>query len=881
LPGTKQSSEDHSAEDLGTCRPKQSTYGAASREHEEHPFARVFRTIGRRRPLTVAWYWWRATWRTAWRPALMVILLTGLLGAVSMAALAGARRTESAYGRYLQSIRASDLMVNIPSPDTSLIAKVEHLPGVRSSAAFVGLDANPVVRGHVDDSFLTDSVESSVDGAFYREDTLTVLHGRLPRATSTNEIALTPGIARLFGVGVGGTVHYQLDDAKTQKVLGAAAFRVTAVVEAPPALVDQFDEQDGAFLSPAATARYWREIAYSWVGIRLDRASAGLASFQSSLTHLSTEVGQGYAFEVRRMGTVQRQVQNAIRPQAAALAVFGGLAALALLVLVSQSLAQWLDRSAGSLRTLRALGLTRRDAAMTCVLGPALAVVAGVALAVAGAVALSPLAPLEPVRQFDPVRGTQFDPTVLVGSALILGVALLSLLAWMAWHRARPRLDTGMPSPSALGQAAADVGLPRVVALGIRFALEPPAGGRKSAVRANLVGTAVAVLAVVTAAVFGASLDGLVSHPDRYGWNWDVLIQNQAGYGAFLTSANPASFHGGDGALDRLMASQHGVSGWSTFGFTQLTIDGHTVPVPVLGLATHRGSVEPPTVAGRTLNASEHYRLGTRPERVPDQIELGATTMRQLGKHVGDTVMVTAGRAMRRLTVVGIVTLPSIGVGLTDHVSLGTGAMLSEATLLSVEGLHSLNTSTNEAISALPSTIAIDLAPGVRPGSVVRPILKADIGAPPGGVYQVPRVLGASIVNANQMTGQPLALALGVAALVSLSAAVAATARRRRRDLAVLQALGLTRRQRRGIIAWQTRTLLAVAVMVGLPLGLLAGRWTWAGFATSLGVVPVTVLPLTSLAVGLTLLLVAGPLLTSLPRFFSREAGTASLLRTE
>jgi hypothetical protein len=229
------------------------------------------------------------------------------------------------------------------------------------------------------------------------------------------------------------------------------------------------------------------------------------------------------------------------------------------------------------------------------------------------------------------------------------------------------------------------------------------------------------------------------------------------------------------------------------------------------------------------------------------------------------------------------VTLPSIGVGLTDHVSLGTGAMLSEATLLSVEGLHSLNTSTNEAISALPSTIAIDLAPGVRPGSVVRPILKADIGAPPGGVYQVPRVLGASIVNANQMTGQPLALALalGVAALVSLSAAVAATARRRRRDLAVLQALGLTRRQRRGIIAWQTRTLLAVAVMVGLPLGLLAGRWTWAGFATSLGVVPVTVLPLTSLAVGLTLLLVAGPLLTSLPRFFSREAGTASLLRTE
>ena len=176
------------------------------------------------------------------------------------------------------------------------------------------------------------------------------------------------------------------------------------------------------------------------------------------------------------MGTVHHQVQNAIRPQAVALAVFGGLAALALLVLVSQSLAQWLERSAGSLRTLRAFGLTRRDAAVTGALGPALAVVTGVVLAVIGAVALSPLAPLEPVRQFDPVRGAQFDSTVLVGGALILGVALLGLLATMAWHRARPRLDTGTPAPSALAQAAAAAGLPRVVALGIRFALEPTAG---------------------------------------------------------------------------------------------------------------------------------------------------------------------------------------------------------------------------------------------------------------------------------------------------------------------------------------------------------------------------------------------------------------------
>jgi FtsX-like permease family len=832
----------------------------------------------------VAWYWWRATWRAAWRPALVVVLLTALLGAVAMAALAGARRTESAYGRYLQSVHASDVMVNIPTTDTSLIARVEHLAGVRSSAAWAGIDANPVVRGAVENSFLTDSVAGSVDGAFYRQDALTVLSGRLPHPNSTDEIALTPGIAKLFGVGVGGTVHYQLYDAtaQTQKVIGSASFRVTGLVEAPPALVDQFDETQSAFLPPAATAHFKREIAYSWVGLRLHGGSAGLPALQTSLTRLTARVGHGYSFEIRRMDTVHRQVQDAIRPQAVALALFGGLAALALLILVGQSLSQWLQRSMESLRNLRALGITRRGAAITCGLGPGLAVAGGLLLAVAGAFALSPLAPLAPVRQFDPVRGAQFDPTVLVGGALVLGLILVGSLAALAWRCVRPEVDARMATPSAVAHAADAGGLPRVVALGIRFALEPPAGGRRSAVRANLIGTVAAVLAVVTAAVFGASLDGLVSHPDRYGWNWDVLIQNEGGYGSFLTSASPAAFHGGEGTLDHLVSSQHGVAGWSTFAFTQLLIDGQTVPV--LGLTTHGGSVEPPTVSGHPIDASARYQLGTAPAAdVSTQIELGATTLRQLGKRVGDTVNVGAGGTRRRLTVVGIVTLPSIGVGLTDHVSLGTGAMLPEDTLLSIEGLHSLNTSTEEAITALPSTLVIDLAPGVRAHTVVQPIVRADPGGTPGGVYQLPRLLGAAIVNANQMSGQPLALAfaLGLAALLSLSATVAASTRRRRRELAILQALGLTRRQLRAIIAWQTLTLLMVAVVAGLPLGVIAGRWTWEGFGTSLGVVPVTVVPILSLALGLALLVAAGTLLTSLLRRLSQGTNIAASLRTE
>src|SRR5262249_35825719 len=59
-------------------------------------------------------YMWRASFRRSWQAALVVALIGGLLGAVALGALAGARRTASAYGRYLAAIRNSDAFVNVP-----------------------------------------------------------------------------------------------------------------------------------------------------------------------------------------------------------------------------------------------------------------------------------------------------------------------------------------------------------------------------------------------------------------------------------------------------------------------------------------------------------------------------------------------------------------------------------------------------------------------------------------------------------------------------------------------------------------------------------------------------------------------------------------------
>jgi ABC-type lipoprotein release transport system permease subunit len=831
-----------------------------------------------------AWFWWRATRRRTWRSTVVVALLCGILGAVALGALAGARRTESAYGRYLQSINASDAMVNIPSPDTSLTTRIAKLPGIRSSAAWVGLAAYPVVHGHVNTSFTTDALQGSLNGDFFTQDTMSVLQGHLPRLDATNQIALTASVARLFGVGVGGKVTYDFTNpvTDTPTAIGSSTYRVTAIVDFPPALVDQYDQVAAAVLPPAATALVRHEVAFSWIGLRLDRGSAGIPALQKSLARLATEVGGGYTFAIRQLDTVHQQVQDAIRPQAVALGAFGVLAALALLVLVGQSLAQLFDRSASQLGVLRSLGLTRVEATVASGVGPALAVLVGMVVAVLGAVALSPLAPVEPVRQFDPVRGVQFDVPVLLGGALILSMVVLGSLAGMAWRSVRVVGASRGPRPSAIGQAVAGTPVSAAAALGVRYALEPPPGGRRANVGINLLGSVAAVTAVVTAVVFGASLNGLVTHPVRYGWNWDVLIVAQGGYGDFLPpTVNRASFGSGDGTVDQLMAAQPGVKGWSTFGFTQLPIDGQDVPV--LGLATRRGAVEPPTISGRAIDADGTVALGAPARHAPNQIELGATTLRQLHKRVGDVVLVGTGPTARRLKIVGVVTLPSIGVSLSDHVSLGRGAMLPETTLLAIENFSSIAGSPDEAFTALPSTLAIELEPGARAGPVVHAILSASPGNEPGQLYQQPRVLGAAIVNAGQMGGQPLALALAlaVAVLVSLSAAVVASARRRRRDLAVLQAVGLTRRQLRSVIAWQTVTLLAIAGVLGLPLGIGAGHWAWSSFATSLGVVPVTAVPVVALVLGLLVLIGAGAALSAIPAVIPVNTATAAALRNE
>ena len=77
----------------------------------------------------------------------------------------------------------------------------------------------------------------------------------------------------------------------------------------------------------------------------------------------------------------------------------------------------------------------------------------------------------------------------------------------------------------------------------------------------------------------------------------------------------------------------------------------------------------------------------------------------------------------------------------------------------------------------------------------------------------------------------PLALGafLALLAIGAVGHALSIAVRRRRHELAVLRALGLTRRQSRLVIATQASLLAVIGLAFGIPLGVALGRTLWRG----------------------------------------------------
>ena len=111
-------------------------------------------------------------------------------------------------------------------------------------------------------------------------------------------------------------------------------------------------------------------------------------------------------------------------------------------------------------------------------------------------------------------------------------------------------------------------------------------------------------------------------------------------------------------------------------------------------------------------------------------------------------------------------------------------------------------------------------------------------GCPPGACLLAADQRPGDIRNYAGVRDTPLVLGLVLAglAVATLTQVLLTGVWRRRSDLAMLKALGMTRHQVQAVVAWQAGALAAAALALGVPLGVVAGRWSWAVFAGSVGV---------------------------------------------
>jgi hypothetical protein len=828
----------------------------------------------------VARYRFRSTFGRRWSGYLTIVLLLGLLGGLSTAAIAGARRTQSSFPAFLRSTNPSDLLVyhddsaddnNASDPSfLQTIARLPHVKHVESlsvpSEQVLGPDGAPDTDAahRLFDSSVTNL--ASLDGLLFGQDRLTVLRGRLLDPTRPDEMVMSADAARSLHLNVGDRVPFGFyTNAQTvspgygtgqQRPVERILITVVGIVDFNFSVVrDDFDRQSTMTLFSPALTRPLRQCCSNGVlsGVQLDHGARDDAAVEAEIKQ-SLPKSRVLLITAVDAATAER----AIEPQSIALGVFGAIAALAALLVVAQAIGRELRRDADGRDVLRALGAGPGMTVLDALVGVVASIIVGAILAAVVAVLLSPLAPLGPVRPVYPTRGFAIDWTALaigVAGTVVVLAALATAMAYrQAPHRAARRSPTGRSHRPNVANVAARSGLPVSAVAGIRLAVDPGRNNRAVPVRSAIVGAALTVVVVVATVVFGTSLHTLVSRPPLYGWNWDDELLGP--FGGFADVPQPLT--------GTLLNRDPTVAAWTSVSFDNLRLDGETVPV--LG-TTINPAVAPPLLSGHGLEA-------------PNQVVLGTGTLQQLHKHLGDTVVVDNGVAKpSRLVIVGTATLPAIGVSNGLHLEIATGAVLSATFIPPADrGFGDLPTS--------PEAVFVRFRAGADPVAADRALQqianKADVrGHGPLSVVTVQRP--AEIVNYRSMGSTPalLGAALAAGALTALGLTLMASVRRRRRDLALFKTLGFTRRQLAATVAWQASVSVTIGVVVGVPFGVIAGRGLWTLFAHALHVVAEPAVPSLTIALIAVGALVLANLVAAIPGYQAAHTPSALLLQAE
>ena len=96
----------------------------------------------------------------------------------------------------------------------------------------------------------------------------------------------------------------------------------------------------------------------------------------------------------------------------------------------------------------------------------------------------------------------------------------------------------------------------------------------------------------------------------------------------------------------------------------------------------------------------------------------------------------------------------------------------------------------------------------------------------------------------------------------------------------MLTAVGFTPRQLRATILWQAAVGAGVALAVGVPVGIVAGRWLWQAYAADIGVATRPDVPAVAIVVAVVASLAASMLASLIPAARAERSGTAAALRS-
>ena len=778
--------------------------------------------------------WVRGSLRRRRAGTVAVIILCAIAGAVVLTVTAGARRSATSLDRLAEATAAADVLLDVTGMDSTAMDAVRGSPVVADAGELSIVFA------------LMDGVEEDL-GLFIPHDNLIgtlerdrVLRGRLPAPSAADEVTLNESTARLLDADVGSEIT--INTMTPDQVAAEEYFpprgptlhvRVVGITRGADDLIAT--GEGTIYTSPAmldvVTGK--ADIFATYIGVRL-KPGAGPADFERSL---GSDFPAGIRNAALTFETRTKAVHDATAMIADGLAVFAVVAALASVFVVGLAVGRHLAGTTADQDVLVALGMSPMARFVGLVLLAAPIAIVGAVLAVAGAVLASPLMPIGLARKVEPDPGLSIDWwVVLLGFAavILLVIASAALSAWRIVRTSRGLVElTAQSRPRA---AAIHGGAGPTIATGVELAFDRRHPTIPS--RSAIVGVTVAVAVVIAIVTFSSSLDRLLGTSARWGYTWQLTLN--------FTSDQV------DAAATELAADPRfdAVARWDS-GFSYV----NGAPVRASGLAPLRGDV------GYSL------RSGRQPLST-DEVVLGPTTADRLDVGVGDEVTVAAEPSAAPVTV------RVVGIGLFAGPDEGD---LTNGIGYFGSAFHS-NASTPDLFET--SQVVVTAAPGVDGDGLV-----AELGEQYEEAISGESIPGApgGVGNLTEVRSLPRAVSIFVVVLglASLAHALATTVSRRRHDLATLRSIGLTPRQTTTCVVWQAVTIAAVALVLGIPLGLVLGRGAWWATADPIGVRTDVSRPVGALTLVGLCTIIAGVVLAAVVAWPSGRTAPAAALRSE